>query len=149
MRYAAIHGQRGLHVRSHHQIGGGGGSAPMRVCRAVVVAVACASAVALCAATVRADAASTRAGLCSTAHAGVLLASGYYSRGDVVFVNNVTCERALTLIESRYSWVLRSQRAGLAHRRGFRLAAYRCSYSAAGPQILKTCTSGRRFFSFL
>jgi hypothetical protein len=75
--------------------------------------------------------------------------SGYYTGGDVIFVENIRCGQALLLVSPSYKRIEAGARRGVADHSRFRLGAFRCRYSQAGPEILKTCLARRKFFSFV
>jgi hypothetical protein len=80
-------------------------------------------------------------------HSGKVEGDGEYTDGAIQSANGISCGRALALVKPRYRWIYTHWNQTYHH--GFRIGSFHCRITPDGPDDLKSCTDGRRRFSFI
>lgn len=80
-------------------------------------------------------------------HAGRVEGDGEYTDGAIQSVHGISCARALALVSPRYRWIYAHWNQAYHH--GFRIGSFHCRITPDGPDDLKSCSDGRRRFSFV
>jgi hypothetical protein len=80
-------------------------------------------------------------------HAGRVEGDGEYTDGAMLSAHGISCRRAFALVKPKYPWIYANWRHAYKH--GFRLGAFRCRITPDGPNDLKSCTDGKRRFTFI
>ena len=80
-------------------------------------------------------------------HAGTVEGDGEYTDGAIQEAAGISCHQALALVKPRYRWIYKHWSQAYHH--GFRLGQFHCHMTPEGPDVLKSCVSGKRRFDFV